>query len=106
MRRTRRVPRPGRRCPVGPAKGSGRGPRAAPRRHTRDPHRPRLARSFTAWAARQGVERSEEHTSELQSRLHLVCPLLLGKKKKKGHSTSPSLFTRDTPPYALLSPTP
>src|SRR2546422_2973099 len=30
-----------------------------------------------AWA----VERSEEHTSELQSRLHLVCRLLLEKKK-------------------------
>src|SRR2546422_7402169 len=27
--------------------------------------------------------RSEEHTSELQSRLHLVCRLLLGKKKNK-----------------------
>src|SRR2546429_3481560 len=40
---------------------------------------------------RQGIERatsrlferSEEHTSELQSRLHLVCRLLLEKKKKK-----------------------
>src|SRR2546422_3391913 len=30
----------------------------------------------------EGVERSEEHTSELQSRLHLVCRLLLEKKKK------------------------
>src|SRR2546429_2226689 len=31
----------------------------------------------------QGLgERSEEHTSELQSRLHLVCRLLLEKKKK------------------------
>src|SRR5687768_18313098 len=30
-----------------------------------------------------GVPRSEEHTSELQSRLHLVCRLLLEKKKKK-----------------------
>src|SRR2546422_6137081 len=29
------------------------------------------------------VMRSEEHTSELQSRLHLVCRLLLEKKKKK-----------------------
>src|SRR3989449_2886851 len=29
------------------------------------------------------VERSEEHTSELQSRLHLVCRLLLEKKKRK-----------------------
>src|SRR3989449_6516298 len=31
------------------------------------------------------VDRSEEHTSELQSRLHLVCRLLLEKKKKKRH---------------------
>src|SRR5207253_9275339 len=30
-----------------------------------------------------GVLRSEEHTSELQSRGHLVCRLLLEKKKKK-----------------------
>src|SRR5205809_4801358 len=30
-----------------------------------------------------GRERSEEHTSELQSRLHLVCRLLLEKKKKQ-----------------------
>src|SRR2546422_3720401 len=29
------------------------------------------------------IKRSEEHTSELQSRLHLVCRLLLEKKKKK-----------------------
>src|SRR2546422_7103332 len=32
---------------------------------------------------RLGVLRSEEHTSELQSRLHLVCRLLLEKKKKR-----------------------
>src|SRR2546422_11038412 len=31
----------------------------------------------------QSHARSEEHTSELQSRLHLVCRLLLEKKKKK-----------------------
>src|SRR2546422_3520102 len=31
--------------------------------------------------------RSEEHTSELQSRLHLVCRLLLEKKKKKNKIT-------------------
>src|SRR5687768_18017761 len=29
--------------------------------------------------------RSEEHTSELQSRLHLVCRLLLEKKKRQKH---------------------
>src|SRR2546422_7935536 len=38
-----------------------------------------------AEAALHGV-RSEEHTSELQSRLHLVCRLLLEKKKKTQHS--------------------
>src|SRR2546422_2892614 len=32
---------------------------------------------------RGAVLRSEEHTSELQSRLHLVCRLLLEKKKTK-----------------------
>src|SRR2546429_6043448 len=32
--------------------------------------------------------RSEEHTSELQSRLHLVCRLLLAKKKHKNHAMS------------------
>src|SRR2546429_885652 len=35
--------------------------------------------------------RSEEHTSELQSRLHLVCRLLLEKKKGKTDRPSPSL---------------
>src|SRR5689334_20362315 len=34
-------------------------------------------------AAMKIVERSEEHTSELQSQFHLVCRLLLEKKKKK-----------------------
>src|SRR5690348_17980970 len=33
--------------------------------------------------ARETVPRSEEHTSELQSPVHLVCRLLLEKKKKK-----------------------
>src|SRR2546422_5407624 len=40
-----------------------------------DTRRVRLDRGFLAY------ERSEEHTSELQSRLHLVCRLLLEKKK-------------------------
>src|SRR2546422_3949778 len=38
--------------------------------------------------------RSEEHTSELQSRLHLVCRLLLEKKKKK--LQVPFVKTRNT----------
>src|SRR2546429_4495580 len=34
------------------------------------------------------AERSEEHTSELQSRLHLVCRLLLEKKKHQSTNLS------------------
>src|SRR2546422_6311655 len=47
--------------------------------------RPDVGRRRTggrAWAD-SGQRRSEEHTSELQSRLHLVCRLLLEKKKKR-----------------------
>src|SRR5260370_22367366 len=35
------------------------------------------------WRANAGKMRSEEHTSELQSHLNLVCRLLLEKKKNK-----------------------
>src|SRR2546422_5376742 len=45
--------------------------------------------------------RSEEHTSELQSRLHLVCRLLLEKKKKvsliKQLKPNPHSATQQTP---------
>src|SRR2546429_7006145 len=47
---------------------------------------PRAART-----CQDGDLRSEEHTSELQSRLHLVCRLLL-EKKKKNKSTLPALL--------------
>src|SRR2546422_8574763 len=53
---------------------------AFPRRATS-----RLARR--RFAPVKFAPRSEEHTSELQSRLHLVCRLLLEKKKKKRHSS-------------------
>src|SRR5437868_12154546 len=43
------------------------------------PHRIRK----TAWTLHLITTRSEEHTSELQSRFDLVCRLLLEKKKKK-----------------------
>src|SRR2546429_5804178 len=36
------------------------------------------------------LQRSEEHTSELQSRLHLVCRLLLEKKKPRLYDLIPS----------------
>src|SRR5438874_6871641 len=43
------------------------------------------------------VDRSEEHTSELQSRRDLVCRLLLEKKKKKTKKTKS--HTKNTPKY-------
>src|SRR5437870_13314382 len=43
----------------------------------------RVLRLFVRKAGARGGKRSEEHTSELQSRGHLVCRLLLEKKKKK-----------------------
>src|SRR2546422_8286776 len=50
-------------------------------------------RQARAWPLRPGMTgpprgRSEEHTSELQSRLHLVCRLLLEKKKKSDNTHS------------------
>src|SRR2546429_556025 len=44
------------------------------------------------------IERSEEHTSELQSRLHLVCRLLLEKKKTFTVVTNPSALISRTQP--------
>src|SRR2546422_3227772 len=54
------------------------------------------ARITAAWffcGVRRDTLRSEEHTSELQSRLHLVCRLLLEKKKKQTHSLEPVSFS-------------
>src|SRR5438105_13805839 len=42
------------------------------------------------------VVRSEEHTSELQSRVDLVCRLLLEKKKKKRQDTTSRTTPRNT----------
>src|SRR2546422_11040879 len=50
------------------------------------PSKPRVAELLdpvTGYPRNHKLLRSEEHTSELQSRLHLVCRLLLEKKKKK-----------------------
>src|SRR2546429_3643677 len=58
------------------AEGAGAPGRGAP-----DPYRG--ARSGAPWP-----DRSEEHTSELQSRLHLVCRLLLEKKKKRSSTST------------------
>src|SRR5258708_9990729 len=54
--------------------------RSAPRyATTRRPRSPRELTGYVSWER----GRSEEHTSELQSPDHLVCRLLLEKKKKK-----------------------
>src|SRR2546429_3347911 len=45
-------------------------------------------------------ERSEEHTSELQSRLHLVCRLLLEKKKTLESASIHYTLGRRTVPYS------
>src|SRR3712207_7351955 len=45
-----------------------------------------LVHALGALGRQPGPERSEEHTSELQSRQYLVCRLLLEKKKKSRRS--------------------
>src|SRR3712207_7894604 len=62
--------------------------RSSPSMRTSVPdHLPNSTRSpaFTSRAATLPLSRSEEHTSELQSRQYLVCRLLLEKKKKIDH---------------------
>src|SRR5690606_40730457 len=62
-------------------------PRSWPGTYERAPTGPRPVRcgprATRRCSARGGRLRSEEHTSELQSRENLVCRLLLEKKKKK-----------------------
>src|SRR5690554_6994095 len=49
--------------------------------------------------------RSEEHTSELQSRPHLVCRLLLEKKKKFYNISEIPIMTRSNHGYLILTRT-
>ena len=51
-----------------------------------------LATSFNGPVNSSGFCRSEEHTSELQSPDHLVCRLLLEKKKKKSKKILSATF--------------
>src|SRR5437762_10443215 len=64
----------------------------SPRSASRPPNRPRWLRAV----------RSEEHTSELQSPMYLVCRLLLEKKKKHYSSLSDSFHSYNT--YDILCP--
>src|SRR2546429_3347133 len=60
---------------------------------------PRITRIFTL----DFFGRSEEHTSELQSRLHLVCRLLLEKKNNDAPSTDALSLARPRPALAMPS---
>src|SRR5438034_3529276 len=63
-------------------------PRQMPRKGTPRPMASTSgARMFCSSSARTRAERSEEHTSELQSHSDLVCRLLLEKKKKNKKKT-------------------
>src|SRR3712207_7109854 len=68
--------------PWHPAGMSRRRPRAD-RRQTARPDDAATVPNTTCARRAQVVRRSEEHTSELQSRQYLVCRLLLEKKKNK-----------------------
>src|ERR1041385_9453691 len=65
---------------------------------TTDNPRAQLSQKMVLELLLSDMPRSEEHTSELQSRLHLVCRLLLEKKrkKKKQHTLSTT-----TPPATV-----
>src|SRR5687768_17838401 len=67
--------------PVAPRNGPSTSPRRASAASSARTRTRRTRRSSSTTSTR-----SEEHTSELQSRLHLVCRLLLEKKKHK-HSS-------------------
>src|SRR5258708_21937706 len=68
-----------------------RSPRVAPRVPGR--RGPRVPHARPAGADALGRRRSEEHTSELQSPDHLVCRLLLEKKKNNNMVTLHELVT-------------
>src|SRR2546429_2387227 len=64
-------------------------------RHARRPRRlPPGGDAVGAPVGEGPPRRSEEHTSELQSRLHLVCRLLLEKKKHSPTSPPPLTLTQ------------
>src|SRR6266571_4087144 len=68
--------------PAAPLSGGDRG-LVARRDRLAHPADPAAARERDRPAGRGHRRRSEEHTSELQSHVNLVCRLLLEKKKKK-----------------------
>src|SRR3712207_8941279 len=84
--RSRGTPRPG---PTAGAAPSGRRPARGRRRVPAAPGPCRRGRARRGPGRGRTDRRSEEHTSELQSRQYLVCRLLL-EKKKNTHVTTRS----------------
>src|SRR2546422_6117362 len=82
FRSPRRSTTPSAGCATPPASASRSTPTARCLLGERKNPPARSVRRRAELARSRGL-RSEEHTSELQSRLHLVCRLLLEKKKKK-----------------------
>src|SRR3712207_7786821 len=75
------------RSPDDDRRRQGRRPRAAgPERQAQRARDPRPCRHRLGRRSRLHAVRSEEHTSELQSRQYLVCRLLLEKKKNKKYT--------------------
>src|SRR5258707_5833566 len=62
------------------------------------------AKRFLDWITLACSTRSEEHTSELQSRQYLVCRLLLEKKKHRPEPISPSILACELPKTRYPSP--
>src|SRR3712207_7075334 len=79
-----------------PPGGRARAGRDLPRGAVRDPRGAGAARAALPGGARR---RSEEHTSELQSRQYLVCRLLLEKKKQ---SRSLMISLKSAATFAIL----
>src|SRR2546430_6346696 len=67
-----------------------------------------VVKESAAFAHSADTDRSEEHTSELQSQSNLVCRLLLEKKKNTTHTPQqlrmPQSVTMQAPPSNALSP--
>src|SRR4051812_49914176 len=61
---------------------------------------PRCRAGSGRWARGRPEPRSEEHTSELQSHVNLVCRLLLEKKKKKKKTNQHQKQPEHTQPSA------
>src|SRR5205809_5596499 len=82
--------------PISTGRRRSRGPGSPGRSTCRPGSRP--CRSSAGPSASSACSsRSEEHTSELQSRLHLVCRLLLEKKKQQNlHPQNLQLYQRHT----------